>query len=127
MKQFVKALNGDGICFRYLCSTFLGVSTEKIEAGTFNGPQIRQLIKDLLFDSQMKEKERAAWTAFVLVIKNFLGNCKASNCIEQHDQQIQRSWWQHISIKFSYFHSYLNHFRKILMTLVRNSVKGGVT
>ena len=29
MKQFIKALNRDRICFRYLCSTFLGMSMEK--------------------------------------------------------------------------------------------------
>ena len=46
MKQFVTALNTDGTCFRYLCSAFQGMSMEKIKAGIFNGPQIRQLIKD---------------------------------------------------------------------------------
>ena len=49
MKQFVTALNTDGACFRYLCSAFPGMSMEKIKAGIFNGPQIRQLIKDLQF------------------------------------------------------------------------------
>ena len=47
---------------------------ENIKAEIFNGPQIRQLMKDSHFASQMIQKESAAWTAFALVIKNFLGN-----------------------------------------------------
>ena len=55
---------------------------EKINAGIFNSPQIRQLMKDSHFASQMTEKESAVWTAFMLVIKNFLESYKASNYIE---------------------------------------------
>ncbi|KAI6647416.1 hypothetical protein LOD99_12412 [Oopsacas minuta] len=41
MKQFVKALNKDGTCFNYLCSVYRGLSIEKLKAGIFDGPQIR--------------------------------------------------------------------------------------
>ena len=60
MKQFVKALNRDGACFRYLCNAFPGMSMEKIKAGIFNGLQIRQLTKDLQFAGHMTERESAA-------------------------------------------------------------------
>ena len=46
MKQFVKALDKEGRCFRYLCSKFPGVSDEKLKAGVFDGPQIRILMRD---------------------------------------------------------------------------------
>ena len=38
MKQFVKSLDKDGACFRYLCKVFPGLSQEKLKAGIFDGP-----------------------------------------------------------------------------------------
>ena len=49
MKQFVKALNKNGNCFRYIRSRFPGTSYEKVRAGIFDGPQIRTLIRDPAF------------------------------------------------------------------------------
>ena len=46
MKQFVKALPTDGDCCKYLILAFHRLSFVKIQAGIFDGPQIRQLIKD---------------------------------------------------------------------------------
>ncbi|XP_073532722.1 uncharacterized protein [Phyllobates terribilis] len=77
MKQFVKAL--DGNCFMYICRSFPGLSSEKLKAGIFDGPQIRKLIKDSNFPKEMNDMEAAAWCSFVLVVKNFLGNKKADN------------------------------------------------
>ena len=42
MKQFVKALNKEGACFKYICGKFPGLTIEKLKAGIFNGPQIRK-------------------------------------------------------------------------------------
>ena len=44
MKNFVKALDVKGPAFMYFRLTF-----EKVKAGVFIGPQIRQLFKDLQF------------------------------------------------------------------------------
>ena len=52
MKQFVKALNKDSTCFSYLCSVYPVLSSEKLKAGIFDGPQIRKLIKDEDFAPQ---------------------------------------------------------------------------
>ena len=41
MKQFVKALDKNGVCFNFIAKTFPGLSTEKLKAGVFDGPQIR--------------------------------------------------------------------------------------
>ena len=76
MKQFVKALPKDGDCFKYICKKFPRSTTEKLKAGIFDGPQIRKLIQDPNFLSSMNKKESCAWDAFVLVVKNFLGNKK---------------------------------------------------
>ena len=40
MKQFVKALDKEGECFKYFCKAFPRLSSEKLKAGIFDGPQI---------------------------------------------------------------------------------------
>ena len=79
IQQFTKALNKDGSCFSYLCYVFPRLSIEKLKGGIFDGPQVRQLIRDPEFEKSMTKLESEAWKAFVLVVKNFLGNIKASN------------------------------------------------
>ena len=79
MKQFTRALDKDGRCFNYLWRAFPGVTIEKLKAGIFDGPQIRQLIKDTEFENSMNTLECAAWRSFVQVVNNFLGNKKAAN------------------------------------------------
>jgi hypothetical protein len=51
MKQFVKALNKDGSCIEYIARKLPGLTMEKLKAGVFDGPQIRQLINDPHFIS----------------------------------------------------------------------------
>jgi len=48
----------------------------------FDGPQIRQLIKDENFIETMTELQKNAWMAFKDLIKNFLGNTRAQNYTE---------------------------------------------
>ena len=42
MKQFVKTLDKDGDCFKYIWMKFPGLAIEKLKAGIFDGPQIRK-------------------------------------------------------------------------------------
>ncbi|QQP52342.1 Uncharacterized protein FKW44_004467 [Caligus rogercresseyi] len=79
MKQFMRALDKDGRCFNYLCRAFPRLTSEKVKAGIFDGPQIRKLIKDTEFQNSMNTLECAAWKSFVQVVNNFLGNTKAAN------------------------------------------------
>ena len=53
MKQYVKALDIIRECFKYILHAFPGLSEEKKQTGIFNGPQIRQLLKDANFVSLM--------------------------------------------------------------------------
>lgn len=112
MKQFVKALDYDGQCFEYIGRTMPGISTEKLKAGIFNGPQIRQFINDPAFKDSMTEAELSAWTSFVLVIKNFLGNHKADNYVELVNNMLNnfRALGCNMSIKVHYLHSHLDRF-----------------
>lgn len=112
MKQFVKALDRGGNCFGYLSRKFPGISTEKLKAGIFDGPQIRQLIKDPQFTTSMNETESNAWGSFVQIVQNFLGNHKADNYIELVETMLSNF---HIlgcnmSIKVHYLHSHLDRF-----------------
>lgn len=49
MKQFLKSLDKDGICFSYICQKYPHLALKKIEAGIFDGPQIRKLTKNIQF------------------------------------------------------------------------------
>jgi len=57
IKQFTKTLDKDGRCFNYLCHAFPGLTIEKLKAGIFDGPQIRQLIRDPEFKNSMNKVE----------------------------------------------------------------------
>ena len=71
MKQFVKALDKDGDCFKYICTKFSGSTTEKLKAGIFDGPRIRTLVNDCGFPNSMNENESCAWSAFVKLSRIF--------------------------------------------------------
>ena len=64
IKQFTKAFDKDGNYLTYLCQAFPGLAMEKLKAGIFDGPQIRQLIRDPEFENSMNEVELEAWKAF---------------------------------------------------------------
>ena len=64
MKQFVKALNKDGKCFKYICEKFVHLSDEKLKERIFVGPQIRQLMRDRKFDETMIPIEKKTWIGF---------------------------------------------------------------
>ena len=79
MKQFVKALEKDGHCFKYIYLKFPGPTIEKSKAVIFDGPQIRKLINDTNFCNLINPAKLSAWTAFANVVKFFLGETKAPN------------------------------------------------
>lgn len=112
MKQFVKALNQNEPCFEYISRKMPRLSAEKVKAGIFDGPQIRQLMKDPEFVNSMNGAERQAWESFVLVIKNFLGNHKAINYVELVNNMLLnfRRLGCNMSVKVHYLHSHLDRF-----------------
>ena len=112
MKQFVKALDKDGDCFKYICDAFPGLSVEKKMVGVFDGPQIRKLLKDDQFLTSMNQLEANAWTSFVSVIKDFLGNHKAENYVELVDKMLEnfKELNVNMSIKVHFLYSHLDKF-----------------
>ena len=112
MKQFVKALDKESDCFKYIVSVFPGLSYDKIEAGVFDGPQIRKLIDDREFRNTMGLVELEAWNSFVLVVKKFLGNERAVNfeLIVETMLKNFRKLGCKMSIKVHFLHSHLSEF-----------------
>jgi len=112
MKQFVKALDKEGECFKYICKVFPRLSSEKVKAGIFDGPQIRQLIKVQNFTLCMNEIDAGAWKSFVEMIQNILGNVKdkyykdvVQNCLNGY-----RNLGCNMSIKVHFLFSHIGNF-----------------
>ena len=74
MKNFVKVMDREGSGFAFLQEKFPKISIEKFKADIFDGPQIRKLTKDPIFDEVRKEQELSAWQLQKLVVTNFRGN-----------------------------------------------------
>ncbi|MEL7307752.1 MAG: hypothetical protein AAGK05_07670 [Pseudomonadota bacterium] len=112
MKQFVKALSSESECFHHICRVLPGLSFEKIKAGVFDGPQIRLLMRDSVFPAKMNVLERNAWTSFVTVVENFLGNRKADNyeLLVADMLSAFRNLGCKMSVKLHYLYSHLDKF-----------------
>ena len=73
MKYFVKAMDKKGNGFAFL-QKFPWICMEKLEAGIFDSPQIRELVKDPMFDEALSEAELFTWLSLKSVVTNFLEN-----------------------------------------------------
>jgi hypothetical protein len=120
MKQFVKALNKDGLCIEYIANKLPGLTMEKLKAGIFNGSQIRQLINDPHFIVSVNKIESCAWSSFVLVVKSFLGNKKADNYTIIEDILFYFNMLVcNMNVKVHYLHSHLDRFPENLGKLTK--------
>ena len=88
------------------------MTTEKLKAGIFDSPKISQLIRDPEFENSMNEVKLEAWKAFVLVVKNFLGNNKARKYVELVTNMMTafRNFGCNMSIKMHYLFSHTDRF-----------------
>ena len=83
MKNYITALDKDGLTFRFLRRKFSRISEAKLQAGVFDRPKIRELTKDEGFTGHMSAVEKRARTAFPVVISNFLGKHRSPDYEEQ--------------------------------------------
>ena len=116
MKQFVKTLEKDGDCYKYICMKFSGLTIEKLKAGIFDGPQVRKLTNDANFCNFINPAELSVWTAFTSLVKFFLGKTKAPN-YKELVKTLLTSLHQldaNMSIKLNFLHSHLARFSKNL-------------
>ena len=114
MKQFVKALEKDSDCLKYICMKFPGLTIEKLKAGIFDGPQIRKLMNGSDFCNFMNPAELNAWMAFRNVVKFFLGKTKAPNYKELVETLLGslHQLGANMSIKLHFLHSHLSRFAR---------------
>ncbi|GFV20884.1 uncharacterized protein TNCV_353581 [Trichonephila clavipes] len=112
MKQFVKALDKEGECFKYLCEQFPSLSDAKLKEGIFVGPDIRKLLKDETFVTEMEMKEKNAGNSFKLVVTGFLGNKKDPNYKALFAELLQnyKILGCNMSVKVHFLHSHLDYF-----------------
>lgn len=112
MKNFVKALDKDGPAFTYLRQRFPHLSDAKVKEGIFIGPQIKAMLTDDAFLSQMTPVERRAWSAFKDVCSNFLGNKKSPNYAELVENLLAsyRQLGARMSLKIHFLHNHLYFF-----------------
>ena len=75
MKNFVKGLKKDSNGFQYVKKKFeVEKSDAKLKGGVFVGLEIRELMLDDEFKTQLHPVELAAWEAFISLVQNFLGS-----------------------------------------------------
>ena len=98
---------------------------ENLKTGIFDGPQIRQLIRDPEFENSMNEVELEAWKAFVLVVKNFLGNNKARTYAELVNNMLTafRNLGCNMSVKMHYLFSHMDRFPENLGSMSDEQVR----
>lgn len=112
MTNFVKGLDKDGEAFKALQELFPNLSTAKIEAGVFNGPQIKKVLEFEHFELLLNEEEGEAWAAFKDVIAGFLGNHRAPDFQERVQKLLEayRIMGCRMSLKMHLLHSHLDCF-----------------
>ena len=67
MKNFVKAMDSEGSGSAFL-QRFPRIGIEKLKAGIFDGPQIREFVKDPMFDEALSEAKLSAWQSLKSVV-----------------------------------------------------------
>ena len=112
MKNFVKAMDKDGNGFQFLQQMFPRISKEKLNAGIFDGPQIRQVMRDLEFESQLNGLELSAWLSLKSVIVNFLGKHRSPEYEQTVEDLIKdfRKLGSRMSVKMHFLWSHLTYF-----------------
>ena len=53
---------------------------EKLKVGIFEGPQIRELVNNPMFDETLSETEISVRKSLKSVVTNFLENCQSVEC-----------------------------------------------
>ena len=85
---------------------------KELKSGIFDGPQIRQLMRDQKFCDTMNKVQLAAWSSFVEVVKNVFGNYRADNYEEIISNKLEhfRILGINMSIKVHFLYSHLCGF-----------------
>ena len=112
MSQFVKKIDRMGEAFKALQEKFPKLLEAKIEAGIFDGLQIKKVLEDKHFEMLLNHLELDAWLAFRSVVTGFLGNNRARDYEERVESQLNayERMGCNMSLKAHLLHSHLDHF-----------------
>lgn len=112
IKQFVKALPVEGPAFDRLREIFPKISEAKLREGVFDGPQIRKLCRDDIFENKLENIERNAFVSFKEVVGSFLGNRRDHNYKVIVERLIgnYKEMGCRMSLKLHFLHSHLDFF-----------------
>lgn len=109
-RNFVKALGTRAV--EYLIRFFPKVSYDKVTKGVFNGPQIREIMKNEEFKSNLTTKELAAYEAFIKVVQGFLGNHRDPNAKRLVEDLLKKyhAMGSRMSLKMHFLKSHFDSF-----------------
>lgn len=113
VKQFIKAMKfKESKAFLYLFEKFPKLSDAKIKEGIFDGPLIRELLKDNEFQKRMTKVEKTAWQSFRDVTKKFLGNTKDPNYVSIVKKMVNnfKNMGCLMNLKLHFLHSHIEYF-----------------
>ena len=113
MKNFVKALDKEGGGFASLHQKLPRVTMEKLKAGIFDCPQIRELIKNASVNDTLNSAELSSWLSLKSIIANFLGNYRSTQ-YENVVDELMENFHQigpRTSVKMHFHRSHLDYFK----------------
>ena len=85
----------EGNGFAFLLEKFPQISKEKLKIGIFNVPQIRELMKDWIFDEALSEAELSVWQ---LLVNSYKLPSKPPECgYKKEIQEFPPTWDTYVS------------------------------
>ena len=113
MKNFVKAMDREGSRFVFVQEKFPQISMEKLKADIFDGPQIREFMKDPMFVEALNKAELFIWYSMKSVVTNFLENHGSAGYKKEIEELLKNFYkleaWMSVKLyflwpHFDYFH-----------------------
>lgn len=97
---------------KYLGTKFPRISAAKLAEGIFVGPQVRDLLSDVQFESKLDGTALTAWKAFRAVCTSFLGSFKTPNYRDVVSDLLEsyRRMGCRMSLKLHFLHAHLDEF-----------------
>ena len=89
----MKIMDRESSWFTFLQKKIPPISMKKLKSGIFEGPQIRELMKDPMSDESLSAAKLSAWQSPKSVVTNFLGNHRSSE-YENEIEELQKSFRQ---------------------------------
>ena len=85
---------------------------EKLKAGIFDGYQIRELMKDPVFDETRSKAELSAWQSLKSVVTNFQGKSPERGIQERNSRATEEflPTQTRLSVKLHFLQLHLDHF-----------------